>query len=586
MEIGKTYEGNKVPKVTKYLYPAGTIARDAAYTLVSLFFLTYIQFAAPLGYISSLGDTRSEGVYTAQMLVISIIMIFCRIWDGFNDPIMARIIEKCHFKTGKYKPWILIGGLTNSVVLFLMFYLQPAGWRYVLAFLAFYLLRDMTFTMNDIGYRSMLPSLSSDAKERNTLTTLVSIGASIGGFAAGGIIPLLVAGNAKEMYALVAGIIAILFAITQTILYFFVREKKRDALQETVSEDTKFTDMFRILKTNSQVRVTVITMLIYYLASAILNAFGLNYFYFTYGYEQGGNIQFYFTVAYALGSIIAQISFPFLINKFTRGQLFRFTFIGIVIGYFLFFFYDLPFNDAMLSLYKGNRLGTIGDIVVMCFIGAVIFSMQGLFYLVLLIMMTNSIEYNERKDEERRESLIFAFRPLDAKISSALQTGILYLGLLLGGLYAISNKINNIELERGNAMGAFAVNQIVDATFASSNNIAIGTTVGNLGNDQLTAYAQWLAEQAISGIEPRQFIVMKLFMTVIPMILVIVAFILIKKKYFIDEKVYNQMVLEIDARRANGDKEVATIPGDIALHNVLIEHKSKEAVCKPTKEVN
>jgi len=520
MKVTDTFSGSKIPKGTKFLYPAGTIFRGSAYTLVSLFFMMFIQYCAPLGYSWTMTGTVDPGIYTSQMLVISAIIIILRVWDGFNDPIMGWVIEKCHFKTGKYKPWILIGGLSNAVVLFLMFYLRPVGWSYVICFAIFYLLWDFTFTMNDIGYWSMLPSLSSDEKERNNVTTLVSVCASIGAFAAGGIIPMFVSGNAVNMYALIAGIIALLFAASQTILFFFCKEHKRDEKQEKISEDTKFSDMFRIFRKNSQVRISTIVILIYYLGSAILNAFGLNYFYFNYGYGNGGTIQFLFTIAYALGTIIAQCLFPLLIKKFNRSQLFTISFVLIFIGYILFFFYDLKIGDVILG-FKPAELESatsIIDVVILSILGIVIFAGEGIFYLILLVMMANTIEYNEFEFGERRESLIFAMRPLTAKISSAIQQGVVAIGLTATGLYALSSKISELEVDKG---------------------------LGNITPDQVIAGA----DVQIANIENWQLIVLKIFMCVIPLILFIICYFLIKKKYFIDEKFYNNMCKEIEARK-------------------------------------
>lgn len=524
MKINDTFTGSKVPKGTKFLYPASTIFRDSSYTLVSLFFLTFVQFCAPLGFgwewniTSSQLASRSDSLYTIQMLVITIIIVLLKIWDGFNDPIMGWIVEKTHFKLGKYKPWILIGGLTNAVVLYLMFTLRPGGWFYVIAFAIFYLLWDFTFTMNDIGYWSMLPSLSSDEKERNDLTTLVSISASVGAFAAGGLLPSIVAGNAVETYSIVALVIAVLFALSQVILFFFCKEHKRDESEN--KDDAKFTDMFRILKNNSQTRVTTIVMCIYYLGSAILNGFGLNYFYYVYGYSNGGGIMTYFTVAYALGTIIAQCLFPLLIKKLNRNQLFKLSFIILSVGYLLFFIYDLPLNNDgfALGLLALKDSGRIFDIIVLCVFGVIIFAGQGIFYLILIVMMTNTIEYNEYKFNERREAVIFSLRPLTAKVSSALMNGVTFVGLFATSLYGISKGISDYEIKKG---------------------------LGEVTSDQVKLEA----DRLIAGINFDQIIWLKFFMCIIPLILFIISYILIKKYYVIDETYYKNMCLEIQKRK-------------------------------------
>ncbi len=63
---------------------------------------------------------------------------------------------------GKFKPWILIGALLNAVIIVCLFTIRPSGWGFVAFYSLFYLLWGMTYTMNDISYWGVLPSLSSD----------------------------------------------------------------------------------------------------------------------------------------------------------------------------------------------------------------------------------------------------------------------------------------------------------------------------------------------------------------------------------------------------------------------------------------
>ena len=102
-------------------------------------------------------------------------MIIALIWDGINDPIMGFIVEKFHFKNiGKFKPWILMGAIGNAIAVVCMFLIRPEnadgtanGWAFVGVMIGFYFLWDLFFTINDIGYWSMLPSLTNDEDERN-----------------------------------------------------------------------------------------------------------------------------------------------------------------------------------------------------------------------------------------------------------------------------------------------------------------------------------------------------------------------------------------------------------------------------------
>ncbi|MBR6780133.1 MAG: MFS transporter [Clostridia bacterium] len=167
--------GDKVFDRNKWTYSLGGIGRDLAYSLYTYFLLTFILY--------------TKQITDAQFAAIGVIIVICRIWDGINDPIMGGIIENTRTKIGKFKPWILIGCITNSIVLVLIYSLPLDGTPFVVAFTFLYLIWDLTYTMNDIGYWSMLPSLTSDPEKRDILTSSANLWAGLGTILANGLIP-------------------------------------------------------------------------------------------------------------------------------------------------------------------------------------------------------------------------------------------------------------------------------------------------------------------------------------------------------------------------------------------------------------
>lgn len=492
--LTKTFSGDKVPLMTKIIYPFSGIGRDAAYTLVSLFLMTYVQF--------TLG---SEGNYANKMLVIIIIMFIMRIWDGVNDPMIGTLIENTHWKMGKYKPWILIGAVSNSIMLALMFSVRATGWWFVLLFGIFYLLWEITFTFNDIAYWSMLPSLSKDEKTRTNLSTMVAVAASIGAFSVGGIVPMIFPGAAITRFRWISIIIAAIFLFCQLLMVFTCKERAREEVDTEKKVSIK--EMFKLVWTNKQLWYIMIVIVLYYLGSALLNAFGLNYFYFAYGYDIGGQYMMYFTVAYALGTILAQALYPLFARKFRRAQIFTVTFIIMVLGHLFIFVYGLLHAFGVTPA---------PNIWLLCAIGFFVFAAEGLYYMALILMATNTIEYNEWTTGERKESIIFSARPFAAKISSSLQTIILYVILLIGGIYAITNEISQVEID------------------AEVMHIDRATTIAN---------AQAAIDEAtnLTGV----LVSLLVGMALIPVILFIASYVITKKKYLIDEKVYAKMVEDI-----------------------------------------
>lgn len=500
----RTFEGDKVPGLTKWLYTSSGMFRDAAYQFVSLFLLSFVQFFA-------LGSVTLEE-YTQMFLAITIIIAVLRIWDGFNDPIMGYIIEKVHFKKlGKYRPWIAMGALLNSLVTILMFWVTPTGWAYVAWFGVSYFLWDLTYTINDISFWAVLPSLSNDEKVRANLTTILSIFISIGTFAVGGIVPLLASGNQGPTYRVVSIVVSVLFALSQLILVIFMKERKQDEIIEQNNEKMKFREIFTVVGKNDQLRWTIIAILLYYTGSSVLTGAGLNYFYFNFGYAEGGTYQLYFTIVFAAATLIAQFIYPLLVNKLKipKMRLFEICCLTTIASYVLLFSYVFYTGPATFAL--------------LCVFGFIAFLGQAIISLILYIMIQDSIDFNEWKFNERRESSTFALRAFTAKIASSLQQLILYVFLYASGLIVYSNAIANFERE-----------------------------FMNNSSEILNQYNAFLASDPI---EQMQLIIFHIGFTIIPMLLFLGTYLIIRFKYKITEESHIKMCKEIEERKIRYKEE-------------------------------
>ena len=514
LNLTSTFTGDIPPRSTEVVYCGVSTFRDACYQLVSSFLLTYITF-------SGLLSVQDTGSYLAQMAFISVIIVICRIWDGINDPIMGWIIERVHFKWGKYKPWILIGGILNTAVVLTLFLAHPTGWGFVALFGVFYFLWDIVWTINDIAYWSMLPSLTSDEKRRNNITTAMQICISVGVFAVYGAVPLLVGAipgmSSAEVYGLIAGVISALYLVSQIVLVLVCKE--HDRTEETVEEkengEVRFTDIFRLFGKNDQFRWIIIAILLNYLAAGTLVAFGMYYFYLNYGYgsSKGGNIQFVFTVMYAVGTLIAQFLYPLLTKFLNRKQMLLGSAGILLIGYLALLFLGFPlFGDTPVAY---------GSLVWLLYVPAVfIFFGQGIIAIVLIVQLQSTIEYNEYKFGERKEALVSSMRALVAKWGSAIQQGLVYGTLAATGLYAVTSEISNLEY---------------------MNNAGLYENPGQFDAD---------VQAIIDGVTNDQKIGMAIGMIVAPLIIMLAAIAIAAFVFKIDEKTYNTLVAAIAERKA------------------------------------
>lgn len=489
MKLFSTFKGNKVPKLTKFLYPFSGIFRDACYALVGSFLL---QFAMNSGVLNS-----DPEIFKAQYGVITIAMMIALVWDGINDPIMGFIVEKVHFKLGKFKPWILIGAIGNAIAVALMFAIHPGdpvtegasyGWAFVVLMIIFYFLWDLFFTMNDIGYWSMLPSLTNDESERATLTSRVTIAASIGGFlmtAACFLLPSmkLFGMSYTETYGVLAVGIALLFLASQVVVFLFCQEKERDAEQEKTSEESSLLDLFKVFIQDKTLRFTIIAIFLYYVACGVLTGgIGLNFFYIALGYgsAKGGLVSTIVSIMYVLGNVGAQALYPKLAKKISKKKILTFSFILQMVCYGLFIVLCLPiFSDtpianngvreAITSLDMDFSFAIGGSMFIYYVLPLLFFFAQGLMYMAILIMFQNAIDNHEYIYKERKESLISSWRPLDVKLGSALLRGFQWLIFTVAGAYGIVSGISTLE-------GDYNANHDSNAFISGLNNLMNSVT--------------------------------------------------------------------------------------------------------------
>ena len=151
--------------IEKFAYGIGAVGKDMVYMLSASYVLYYFQ-----------------DILKTSAIAMGIILLVARIFDAFNDPIMGIIVAKTKTKWGKFRPWLLIGTITNAVILILMFSAPPSldGSGLVAYAAVTYILWGVTYTMMDIPYWSMIPAFTEGGKEREGLSALARSCAGVG----------------------------------------------------------------------------------------------------------------------------------------------------------------------------------------------------------------------------------------------------------------------------------------------------------------------------------------------------------------------------------------------------------------------
>jgi len=439
----------------RYMFGLGTIGRDMLYTIVSMYLIFFLTD------ILDLPDSTMWWM-TGAMTIL-------RIFDAVNDPIMGFLVDNTHSQFGKFKPWIVIGGILGgilTVLLFVDFGLNAAG--FVTMFVVIYLLWDLTYGANDIAYWSMLPSLTLDQKEREKTGSFARICANIGLFTT--VVAILPVTNAlggdKKAWLMTAIAIVLL---TWAFLMFTVFGVKEDKTIHVKQESTSLKEMFQVLFRNDQLLFTAISMALFMIGYMTTTAFGV--YFFKYAFKNEGMYSV-FAAILGVSQLAALSVFPLFSKKYSRKTMYAFATVLVVVGYIIFFL--SPMNMLF-----------IGAAGILLFIG------QAFIQMLMLMFLTDTVEYGQWKLGRRNESITFSVQPFINKIGGAIANGIVGVTLIISGINA-----------------AKTPEDVTD-----------------------------------SGL-----FIMKLAMLILPLIFIVVGYIIYDKKFKIDKQMYDRIISELADR--------------------------------------
>ena len=315
----KTAEEKLISR-NKYNFGLGTVGRDMFYAFEAnalLYFLSNI-LSLPIKY------------FAAVSLVLSVMRVF----DAINDPITGLIVENINTRWGRYKPCIAVGGLV-SVVFFLILYGNVGtGWAFVAIFAVAYFFWDVSYGLNDIAYWTLLPSLTTDQKQRESYGAFARICANIGMYIVMvGWQPITAAmGNTPSAWFKVALVISALYILFLLFPILGVKEHKNFVENE---EKTTLKDMWKALTGNDQLMWATLAMALFTVGYVTTTGFATYYMQYLYG-----DINMYAVLAGVCG--VAQLGalmiFPLISKNKNRRQLYGLSTVLVLIGYAMFFF--------------------------------------------------------------------------------------------------------------------------------------------------------------------------------------------------------------------------------------------------------
>lgn len=385
--------GGDLMKLTgreKVSYGLGAVGKDMVYMFSASYVLYYYQ-----------------DILGVDAIAMGIILMAARVFDAFNDPVMGVIVAKTRTRWGKFRPWLLIGTVSNAVVLYLMFAAPPAlkGGGLVAYAAIFYILWGLTYTMMDIPYWSMIPAFTEGGKERENLSTLARSCAGVGS----AVVTIV---TMKCVYALGQGderigfrtfglVLAVLFVVFVAITCLNIKEKS------TVDvEAPSVKQMFRSLIQNDQAMTVAITIVLINCSIYITSNLVIYFFKYDFGGADWYNAYTLFNTFGGAVQILSMMLFFPLIRKFLGTiQVFYVSFGMAVAGYIV-----------LLLLMFAN----MSNLYLLFIPAFLIFAANGMLTVLTTVFLANTVDYGEWKNHRRDESVIFSMQTFVVKLASGV----------------------------------------------------------------------------------------------------------------------------------------------------------------------
>ena len=402
-------EKAKLSGAAKASYGLGAVGKDMVYMLSASYVLYYFQDIL--------------GVSAAAM---GVILMVARVFDAFNDPIMGAIVAKTKTRWGKFRPWLLIGTITNAIVLYLMFSAPPtlSGSGLVAYAAVTYIVWGVTYTMMDIPYWSMIPAFTEGGKEREGLTTLARSCAGVGSAVITIITVMSVSALGRTFgpagisdreveridFSYFSIAVAVLFVLFTVICCINVKEKATTDMKSAL-----IGEMFKALIQNDQAMAVTVAIVIVNCSIYITSNLVIYFFKYDFGGTGWrGDYTLFSTFGGGIQILAMMLLYPFLRKFFSSIQIYYVSLGMAIAGYI-----------SLLVLASTS----MSNVFLLFIPGFFIFAANGMLAVITTVFLANTVDYGDLKNKRRDESVIFSMQTFVVKLASGVSALIASLAL-------------------------------------------------------------------------------------------------------------------------------------------------------------
>lgn len=349
------------------------------------------------------------------------------IWDAMLDPVVGLIADRTNTRFGRYRPYLLLGGLPLALSFAAIFFTPQygaPGW--ILALIGSQLLFRSAYAAISVPYAALSARVTTDQAGRTNLSAARMIFATAGAIIVS-LFTLPLAGKFGTEGHPARGwiVVALCFGVVATACFSFVAasSRKLDAPEIHVLSKISFAEKFRSSHSNTPMLLIVGAIAVSSVASTIFQK-GL-----VYDLKYAAHRPDIIGLALGGMAAVAAISIPLwavVAHRFGKRTAWLLGLIPSAIGAILWYKADDHNVAEILTSLGVMALGTGAGIL--CFWAAV----------------PDTVEYGEWKSGVRAESFVFGLVVLAQKAALGIGAGLL--GILLSRLGYVAGATQNSQM--------------------------------------------------------------------------------------------------------------------------------------------
>lgn len=332
-------------------FGSGDLAQNLIYQTISMYLLFFYT-----------------NVYGLDPAAAAVMFLVVRIIDVIWDPLVGTFVDKHDPKLGKYRSYLVLGGIPLTAFAILCFWNGFSG-SLLYAYIT-YVGLSMCYTFVNVPYGALNASLTRDTNEITKLTSVRMFMANVGGLAVGMGIPIILKlFDPTESQDMSTHDSAWLYTMTiyglvgLALLFFcFSQCRERVVMDKKATENVKVSDLWMEFVHNRPLRILAFFFITAFGMMAISNSAGAYYI----NYNMHGSAG-ELSVFMGLGSIPAFIFMPMIpaIKKMVgkKGMFYIFLITAIVGMLMLYAVSMIPALKQMWIVYVAQFIKSTGVIV-------------------------------------------------------------------------------------------------------------------------------------------------------------------------------------------------------------------------------